>query len=160
MSASGRKRHDQERRSRARRRRHERQAGLDSGDQTLHRPPAEDGEQETVQSPFFAPDPGGLGGVLSTLTKTIRLEQQALRQRWPIKPEHREPLLLRQITIALDPKTPPRQATSAFRTLLSADALNLQDEERRRERLLGEILDCLDRVVDQAQPNRSPVWQG
>jgi hypothetical protein len=65
--------------------------------------------------------------------KGNRLEQRAITQRWPVKEIAREPMVNRQIAIAIDPNGKPKDATAAFRAVLVADAVNLEEERRERK---------------------------
>lgn len=98
--------------------------------------------------------------------QTARMIQRAVKQRWPIKPEWREGLLKRQVAIAVDPNSKPREATSAFRAIVSAEAQNQADEippdvppqvavqvnvdskEREPDYTLGELVEAIHAADD------------
>jgi hypothetical protein len=70
---------------------------------------------------------GDYGGGVSA--KRIRLEntrmlERALREQWPIPDEYREPIVKRQVKIAIDPDSSSREATSAARCIVSMQSQN------------------------------------
>lgn len=76
---------------------------------------------------------GGLGGLSSIHAKgsrDTRLIRKAIKQRWPINDEDRQALIERQVRIAKDPKASNREATSAFKSILSAESQNQADEHK------------------------------
>ncbi len=80
--------------------------------------------------------PGGQGGPLQNLeegsgqTSDTRLLARALRERWPIPDEYKKTALDRQAKVATDPKSSNREAAIAFRSLLTAEAQNMEVEKR------------------------------
>lgn len=86
------------------------------------KPPLDDGGSG---APYILPGAG---------LKNDRLERRAIRQRFPIKENYREPLVNRQISIAIDPNSSPKEATAAFRAVLVADLANME-QERRDEKI-------------------------
>jgi hypothetical protein len=69
--------------------------------------------------------------------------ERALRERWPIKPEYREKMILSLMAIVADRNASPRERTSAAKALIAADQLNIEqekieqvDEHERRARLV------------------------
>lgn len=64
-------------------------------------------------------------------TSDTRMIERAIRERWPISPAVRDAAVKRMATIAIDPNSSKREATSAFRSLVSADALNMADEHKQ-----------------------------
>jgi hypothetical protein len=56
--------------------------------------------------------------------------ERALAQRWPIKPEYRELIVKRMLRIIADPKSSPREVTSATKALLAAESQNQADEHK------------------------------
>lgn len=76
-----------------------------------------------------------LPDVLAPGIRQTRLLERAVRERWPIDELLRDAIIKRQVSIAIDPKSSPREATSAARCLVQMDALNLQklDDELRAE---------------------------
>lgn len=160
MSATGRKRHDQERQTRLRRRAAAPQAVHVQGF-SLDRPP-EGQEQERPEQPASVPPPLGIGAVLPSI-RDVLLERRSLRERWPV-PEHlRKGLIDRQILIALSPETPTREAIWSFKAILAADALTLQEKKHEAERLLQEMLDFCDEVISKTSSGpdayRRPCWR-
>lgn len=74
---------------------------------------------------------GGFGGPDSLNPdsyRDTRLVERALRQRWPVPKEVRQALIDRQIAIATNPKSAPREATIAFKAILAAESQNQADE--------------------------------
>jgi hypothetical protein len=55
---------------------------------------------------------------------------RALMQRWPIKPEYREIIIRQLIKVIADPKSSPREKTSAAKALMAAEAQNQSDEHK------------------------------
>jgi hypothetical protein len=97
--------------------------------QTTHQqqpPEPPEASETTVSSGGLGVDSGPYDGDL----KGNRLEQRALLERWPLEERYRQALLNRQITIGTDPNSTPKEASVAFRCVLSADGLNL---DYRRE---------------------------
>jgi hypothetical protein len=69
--------------------------------------------------------------------------ERALRERWPIKPEYRERIMLYLYTIVGSKDASPRERTAAAKALMAADSLNVQqermdqaDEHERRQRMV------------------------
>lgn len=62
------------------------------------------------------------------MRRDIRLTEQAIRQRWPIKPEHRAAIINKLVRVALDPETSPRETISASKALVNAEGQNQTDE--------------------------------
>ena len=63
--------------------------------------------------------------------KDRRLEQRAVAQRWPISGgEVRRRMIERMERAVLDPGTSQRDAGQAFRALMAADRINLEQEQR------------------------------
>lgn len=60
--------------------------------------------------------------------RTTRMLERAARQRWPVPEKYKEAIVKRQVQIAIDPKSKPREAAAAARTVLAADRLNQSDE--------------------------------
>lgn len=60
--------------------------------------------------------------------RTTRLLERAVRSRWPIPEKYKEAIIKRQVAIAVDAKSKPREASAAARTILAADKLNQADE--------------------------------
>lgn len=59
--------------------------------------------------------------------------ERAIRKRWPIDEDKKPQLLARQIRIAISKKSSPREATSAFKAILAAEAQNMEQERRDLE---------------------------
>ena len=53
--------------------------------------------------------------------RTTRLLERAVRSRWPIPEKYKEAIIKRQVAIAVDAKSKPREASAAARTILAAD---------------------------------------
>ena len=68
-------------------------------------------------------------------SRDTRLIQRAIKQGWPIPQEFREALVARQIAIATSEECSPRESTSAFRSLLHANAQNIAVENRPLRKL-------------------------
>lgn len=70
---------------------------------------------------------GGLGGsaLRPNGIRDTRLLERAIRWGWPIPQKYRKPIVERQVRIALDPLSSPREATSAFRSLVAAEQQNV-----------------------------------
>jgi hypothetical protein len=69
--------------------------------------------------------------------------ERALRERWPIKPEYRERIMLYLYTIVGSKDASPRERPAAAKALMAADSLNVQqermdqaDEHERRQRMV------------------------
>ena len=84
-----------------------------------------------------AQTPGGEGGRMAEdeeefptkHPKALRLmEQNAIKQRWPVPDERRAGIINRQADIATDPEASNREATSAARCLISAERQNQIDD--------------------------------
>ena len=71
------------------------------------------------------PENGGVGG---GDTRSTRMLERAVRQRWPIADEYRRPVVDRQIRTAIDPNSTDRAASIATRCLLEMERQNQQDE--------------------------------
>lgn len=76
---------------------------------------------------------GGQGGPESLSkgpgqTSDTRLIERAIKQRWPIKPEHRAAVVTRMLLIVADKGSSNREAVSAAKALISADSQNQSDE--------------------------------
>jgi hypothetical protein len=83
------------------------------------------------KAPSVSDNIGGLGGPSSIHPvgqRDTRLIERAIRQRWPVPEGCRQALIERQIKIATNPKSAPREATIAFKAILSAEAQNQADE--------------------------------
>jgi hypothetical protein len=75
--------------------------------------------------------------------RDTRMMERALRERWPIKPEYRERIMLYLYTIVGSKDASPRERTAAAKALMAADSLNVQqermdqaDEHERRQRMV------------------------
>ncbi len=78
-------------------------------------------------------DQGGFGGdVYSEGIKRDRIENMAIRQRWPIPEKFREPIMNRVITKLLDKNTSLRDFNQTLNALMRADALNQADEHKQQ----------------------------
>lgn len=101
---------------------------------------------------------GGLGG--SSLRprgiRDTRMIERALRECWPIAQKKRRPIVERQVAIATDPESSPREATSAARCLASmsaenaAIALKLLDKVVPDQHEVNHTAEELRAVVDEA----------
>jgi hypothetical protein len=89
-----------------------------------------------------------------------RIEQRALRERWPIPHQYREGLVLKQIKIALAPDSTPREAASAFRCLLGADHVNLEVTAQERTDLVEELLKRLEAIYEISPEARATSRNG
>ena len=79
--------------------------------------------------------PGGKGGGCSPnlspdQTSDTRLAERAVRERWPIPAEVRAKLPAMLAGIIDDAEASPRNKIAAARVLLTADGLNLEQEQR------------------------------
>ena len=61
-------------------------------------------------------------------TQGARLEERAIKQRWPISDEVKMGILTRQARIALDPESSPRAASVAAKTIAAFERQNQLDE--------------------------------
>ena len=66
--------------------------------------------------------------------RDTRLIARAIRQKWPIPDDKRKPLIDRQIEIATSKEVSPGEATSAFKSLLAANAQNIAADIRPKRR--------------------------
>lgn len=83
----------------------------------------------TDAAPAQTPETDGdRGEEYPTIRPVAKLERAALIQRWPVPDHYRPALINRQVAIAIDPNTEPREATQAFRAVLAADQMNLDAE--------------------------------
>ncbi|MCC7424810.1 MAG: hypothetical protein IT428_31450 [Planctomycetaceae bacterium] len=74
---------------------------------------------------------GGLGGTIRQRgTRDTRLIEKAIKQRWPIPAEKRAQLIERQLAIATAKNSSNREATAAFRAIMTAEAQNQADEHK------------------------------
>lgn len=75
--------------------------------------------------------------------KNERMLQRAMRQGWAVPDKYRQPMVERQVAIAVNPEGVPREATAAFVALTTADlrerTLDLKEWElEQRQYLPGE----------------------
>ena len=85
----------------------------------------------TTAAPLPQENAGGLGATfLEPGIRNTRLLEKAIRQRWPILPEYRQAILLRQTRIAVDPKSPNREAIAAARCIKDMESQNQTDEHQ------------------------------
>src|SRR3990167_9360817 len=71
--------------------------------------------------------PGGLGGG----PRDTRMVERAIRQRWPLRDEYREPLVNGLLTIAVNPANGARERVSASRALIAMEGQNQADEHKQ-----------------------------
>lgn len=71
---------------------------------------------------------GGVGEEYPQQTKSAnsRLERKAIKLGWIIPEDDRPELISGQIEIAKDPTLTPRERTSAFKAIVSANSQNVQ----------------------------------
>ena len=62
----------------------------------------------------------------------IRMYQQAAEDRWPIKTEQREAIVMRLLRIIAHPESKDRAVIAASRTLAAMDAVNVTNDKKRR----------------------------
>lgn len=62
--------------------------------------------------------------------RTTRMLERAARQRWPIPEKYKQAIIARQVKIATDANSKPREASAAARTIISADRLNMEEEKQ------------------------------
>ncbi len=92
---------------------------------------------------------GGLGGdVYSEGIKRERIENTAIKQRWPIPEKYREPIMNRAITKLLDKDTSARDFNQTLNAILRADALNQADEHKQQPDELNINLEGVQIVLD------------
>ena len=75
--------------------------------------------------------PGGQGGAFEPTagqTSDTRLQERAIRERWPIKDEYREAIVKRLVAVVVDPQASRRERTAACRALIAAESQNQSDE--------------------------------
>lgn len=85
-----------------------------------------------VQKNGEPPESVGAGGDFTGVTKMDRMEQQAIRQRWPIPEECREPIINRVISRLNDSEISDRDFNQTFNALLKAEAQNQADEHKQQ----------------------------
>jgi hypothetical protein len=78
-----------------------------------------------------APDQSATSVAHPDPKRDAALERRAMVERWPIKDEYREPMLNRQISIALNAES-NKESTSAFRAVLTAESQNIEIEKMVR----------------------------
>lgn len=108
---------------------------------------------------------GGLGGdVLRPAgIRDTRLIERALREQWPIPDEFREPIVKRQVRIAIDPHSSPRESTSAARCLVSMQQQNTEAALKALDKLVPDQhqhthqIDELRAVIDEARTDSDYV---
>ncbi len=61
-----------------------------------------------------------------------RLIARAVREEWPIPMELRQPVVMRQVAIAIDPKSKRSEATAAARCLASMHAQNIKSRSQQQ----------------------------
>jgi len=69
---------------------------------------------------------GGMG-VLSDRVEAM-IGRKAVKQRWPIPEKYKQAVIDRQVKIAISPSSSNREATSAARVLVAAEAQNQADD--------------------------------
>lgn len=62
--------------------------------------------------------------------RTTRMLERAARQRWPIPEKYKQAIIARQVKIATDANSKPREASAAARTIIAADRLNIEEEKQ------------------------------
>ena len=62
--------------------------------------------------------------------RDTRLMARALEQRWPISDAVRKAVIRRLVSVVMDPKSSPREATAASKAILSAESQNQADEHK------------------------------
>ena len=75
-----------------------------------------------------APMQGGTFQPTAGQTSDTRLQERAIRERWPIKEEYREAIVKRLVGIVVDPQASHRESTAACRALISAEGQNQADD--------------------------------
>jgi hypothetical protein len=55
---------------------------------------------------------------------------RALMQRWPVTPEYRTIIVKQLMKVIADPRSSPREKTSAAKALMSAEQQNQADEHK------------------------------
>ena len=70
----------------------------------------------------------------ATGSRDTRLIERAIRQKWPIPDDKRKALIDRQVAVATSEEVSPRESTSAFRSILAANAQNLAADNRPKRR--------------------------
>ncbi len=89
-----------------------------------------------------------------------RLEERAVRERWPMSEEVRERILARLMRTMDDGDASHRETTSAAKALIGADRLNLQAEELElleRIELLEEADERRDEEAGEAAGGAPPA---
>jgi hypothetical protein len=81
------------------------------------------------------------------MIRDTRMMERALTQRWPIKPEYRELIVKRMLRIIADPKSSPREVTSATKALLAAESQNQADEHKVVDLHVSTRHDQLDAIA-------------
>lgn len=86
------------------------------------------------------PDPAQPGAegpyTLSSPLHASRLEQRAVKQRWPVKDEYKEAVVKRMAMLVADPQSKPRTQVAAARVIVAAENQNMQDEHKQKPDLV------------------------
>ena len=102
-------------------------------------------EQKQPDSPEID---GGSGAVYSEGIKRDRIENMAIKQRWPIPEKYREPIMKRAITKLIDPNTSDRNFNQTLNALLRAEAQNQADEHKQQPGELNINLGTGIRIIE------------
>lgn len=77
------------------------------------------------------------------------MARKAIEQRWKVKPEWKDAMIQRLVRIIADPKSTPREVTSASRTLIAAEGQNQSDdhhEDDQSDETRGRLLALSERL--------------
>ena len=79
-----------------------------------------------TESNYRVENDGGMGDLSPRVEAMIG--RKALKQRWPIPEKYKQAVIDRQVKIAISPESSNREATSAARVLVAAEAQNQADD--------------------------------
>jgi len=77
--------------------------------------------------------------------RDTRMAERAIKQRWPVADEWKDALIKRLVRIAIDPATSNREATSAIKAVLAAEAQNQQDEHHAEGATVSHVHEIAER---------------
>jgi len=84
---------------------------------------------------------------MSGTIRDTRMMRKAVTQRWPIPPEYREAIIKRAIRCVANPSSSEREANSASKLLLAAEAQNQADEHKVIDVRVATRNDQLDAIA-------------
>lgn len=72
---------------------------------------------------------------------------RALTQRWPLSPDYKKIIVAQLMKVIADPKSSPREKTSAAKALMAAEQQNQADEHKLVDVSLSARNDRLDAIA-------------